>query len=143
MRYQYLFSREQMQTMTDKTRQSYEKNRKDNTPFFAFVLKTLYNRIKSDPIRYRAFGMYWWAVKAIFIEHGLDFGIANFGQDTDNQIKELYCGTTDEQTLVIADSFWWDMYESYAKGNNEYELDNQGGIYILRDDEMESLIMER
>ena len=77
MRYQYLFSREQMQTMTDQTRQSYEKNRKNNTPFFAFVLNTLYERIKSDPIRYRAFGMYWWAVKAIFIEHGLDFGIAN------------------------------------------------------------------
>lgn len=139
----YLFSREQMQIRTDEVRQSYEKNRKDDTPFFEFALNRLYQRIKNDPIRYRAFGMYWWAVKAIFIKHGFDFGITNFGQDTDDETKELYSGITDEQTLVIADDFWWDMYESYVKGNNEYDLDNQGGIYILRDDEMETLIMER
>lgn len=135
----FLFSKKQMQEMTEQVKKEYAQNAKTDKPFLEFAVEVLYNNIKQKPIRYRAFGMYWWALKALFVERGLDFGIARFGQETDDEIAKLFCGGDDEQTVVIAEAFWEDMRATYIEGNQVYPIKHYGQDYILWDSEMEDL----
>lgn len=126
-----------MQQMTEQVKKEYAQNAKTDKPFLEFAIEVLYNNIKQKPIRYRAFGMYWWALKALFVKRGLDFGLAEFGQETDDEICQLFCGGTDEQTVVIAEAFFEDMRATYVEGNQVYPFQHYGRDYILWDDEME------
>lgn len=125
--------------MTEQVKKEYAQNTKTDKSFLEFAVQTLYNNIKQKPIRYRAFGMYWYALKTLFIERGLDFGIAGFGNDMEDDIKAIYRGGTDEQTVVIAEAFWEDMRATYIEGNQQYTLNDKGETYILWDEEMEEL----
>lgn len=125
--------------LTAKKKASYAKNPHENMDFVAFACYAISENIKAKPIRYRGYGMYWYALKQVLIKHGYDFGIADFGKYDDLDMANNYAMQDDEQTIVMADSFWHEMARTTIQGNREYTLEN-GELYILDDEQMESLI---
>lgn len=139
---QYLFDPDFLAEETAKKKRSYEKNKRSDMDFESFACYAIAQNIKNKPVRYRAYGMYWWALKQVLIENGHDFGIIDFGKDNDGIMSELYRGSNNEETIVAADAFWREMLRTTIQGNNQYLLDNQTGeVYILADAEMEGLIL--
>ncbi|WP_410472092.1 hypothetical protein ACGTJS_10945 [Faucicola mancuniensis] len=137
----YTFNKQQLALMTEQKKASYEQNPHQNMTFEQFACYAIAANIKTKPIRYRSYGMYWWTLKQVLIKHGYDFGIANFGKNDsfDKELAKVYSGATDEQTIVGADAFWHEMAQTTIQGNNEFLLDTDGNTFVLYDEEMESL----
>lgn len=133
------FDSQTISKLTAQKKASYAKNRHENMDFVEFACHALAENIKSKPIRYRGYGMYWWALKELLIKYGYDFGIAGFGSSDDKDMANRYRMATDEETIVAADTFWYEMVRTNVRGNRDYRLEN-GELYSLYDDDMEQLI---
>lgn len=125
------------QAIKDSYEQHCQKNGETPKEFIRHCLDVHYERIKDKPIRYRAYGVYWWALKALFIKYGYDFGVAGWDY-VDNDYAEQYKGASDEQTCVLADMFWESYYSSHIVGSNQFWVNFTQ--YTLMDKSMEVLI---
>lgn len=89
---------------------------------------------------YRAFGMYWPAVKDIFIAQGLL--PAECTPYPDRAVAKAYRGKTDEDTLVMAEMFKDYYFSHYFVGTNTFLLDvDDEEEWTLFDPEMEQLAL--
>ena len=57
-----------------------------------FGARVIARFVEKNPLRYRDFGPYWWAVKEILIRKGLARG-----KMTNATVAAAYCGTNDGQ----------------------------------------------
>jgi len=105
--------------------------RKDWGEFMAQVIAW---RLSCDPLRYKDYGPYWWAIKPILRQYGYAVG-----EHEDNAaIGQTYCGEHDEATLLMADLFREDYLQSQFIGSNTFMLDDDGELWELYDEEMEA-----
>lgn len=89
--------------------------------------------VEQKPLRYRDFGPYWWAVKAILIQKGLSKGTIENGL-----IAAEYRGETDHETIAAAQLFADYYRATYFIGTNTFELNEDSDeIWTLYDPDYE------
>jgi len=128
----YRYSNDEIETLLKIKRANVLKNtgRKDWGEFMAQVMAW---RLSYNPLRYKDYGPYWWAIKPILRQYGYAVG-----EQTDNSvIKEIYCGEHDEATLLMAELFREDYLQTQFVGTNLFMLDNEGEYWELFDEDME------
>lgn len=103
--------------------------------FPSYALGVIERRLQKDPARYRDYGPYWWAVKALLVESGRDMG-----ERDDPMVRSAYRGETDSETIVMADEFRTQYLGTQAVGTSQFILDGESGnTYTLEDVDMDSL----
>lgn len=101
-----------------------------------YGLGVVANRLKKNPKRYRDYGPYWWALKALL----RDTGVLD-GKQTDPLVEAEYRYEMPVQTLIAADLFRDDYLKRYFVGSNEFVLNSsQPEIYVLFDPDMEQML---
>ncbi len=99
----------------------------------SFGVGVVAQRLSKDARRYRDYGPYWWALKAVMHANGYDFG-----KQSDPFISQAYRGETDEATLIMADEFRTMYLKSYIVYTNRFMLDaDNPEFYVLYDEDME------
>ncbi len=89
-------------------------------------------RLAKDPLRYRDYGPYWWAVKRMMAaaDHAM-------GEQFDPVVAAEYVGRADSETLVMAEMFRDENLMTRPVGSNVFTL-AEGSDYILFDSDMET-----
>lgn len=64
------------------------------------AVRVIRERLESDPRRYLSYGPYWWAIKKVLVDNGVPLGKVD-----DEEVRLAYTGTTDEETIVMAEEF--------------------------------------
>lgn len=101
--------------------------------FESFAAGVIERRLAKDPARYLDYGMYWAALKEVLRKHGYDFGSPVYPL-----IREVYCGDSDLQTIVMADEFRKDYLATQFVGTRVFLLNKDTGEdFSLIDDDME------
>ena len=139
----HLLSQTETAKLTAYKKASYEETPRDGMTFEQFACYIIAKNIKDSPIRYRAYGPYWWALKRVLIENGYDFGMLNFGKNDsyDKELAALYSGQDNEQTIVLADAFWRQTVATSLEGTNKFLIDDSTGeSFTLYDEDMEGLL---
>ena len=139
----HLLSQTETAKLTANKKASYEETPRDGMTFEQFACYIIAKNIKDSPIRYRAYGPYWWALKRVLIENGYDFGMLNFGKNDsyDKELVALYSGQDNEQTIVLADAFWRQTVATSLEGTNKFLIDDSTGeSFTLYDEDMEGLL---
>lgn len=95
------------------------------------AMRVIAARLRARPLAYLEFGPYWWAVKAVLIEAGYDFG-----DDGDALVAAEYRGADLAETLVAAELFKDMRRATYFVGHNTYDLAGDGIDYELVDSDM-------
>ncbi len=96
-------------------------------------LKVIAKRLVKDPIRYRDYGCYWWAIKALLNTHG-----GSYGSNDDVLMRDFYTGRTPVETLVMAEAFRDDYLKTFLIYNNKFILNaDSGEITEIIDGDME------
>ncbi|MDO4440582.1 MAG: hypothetical protein Q4B81_00180 [Moraxella sp.] len=112
--------------------------------FLKHCLDVQHERIMAKPIRYRAYGGYWWSLKQLFIKYGYDFGMPTTSQwwhDMNDGLADWYKGNNDLHTVLLADRFYNQYYPSHVAGSNTFHLPSMGMTpYTLFDPAMELVI---
>jgi len=103
------------------------------TDWGAFMAQVIAWRLSRDPLRYKDYGPYWWAIKPILHRYGYAVG----EQEDNATVRQVYCGEHDEATLLMADLFREDYLKSQFIGTNRFMLDNEGEFWELFDEDME------
>ena len=80
-------------------------------------LKVIANRVKKDPLRYRDYGPYWWAIKALLRNINV-----SLGSNDDPILRDFYKGKTPLETLVCAERFRDEYLQDFFIYNNQYVL---------------------
>ncbi|MDO5768999.1 MAG: hypothetical protein Q4P13_05800 [Psychrobacter sp.] len=132
MIYNYVFDQEYLEITTNQRIQNLAKNKPD-ADFVEFASGIIYNRLKKNIQHYRAYGPYWWPLKAILKAQGY-----NVGDDIDLTLAEAYQGANTAETIVAADLFYEDMSNKVLADNNRWTLINEEDDYIIYDEDMES-----
>lgn len=127
----YLFDPEELAREADAKRQSLKANKPDAS-FTEFAAGILYERLKTNIQRYRVYGMYWWALKDVLRRQGY-----NVGDETDDEIMDVYKGANDDETMIAADLFYLDMSTKTLVDNNRWTIDSRKADYVLYDADME------
>jgi len=102
---------------------------------FAFALGVIRRRLEKDPLRYRDYGPYWWALKQVLNDADRDMG----DQD-DSRVRATYAGDTALETLIMADEFRTLALSRWPVGNSQFLLSADDGEYSLHDQDMEALV---
>lgn len=96
-------------------------------------LKVVANRLLKDPMRYRDYGPYWFAVKAL-----LRVGGVNLGSNDNPLMREAYKGNKPVETLVMAEAFRDEYLSMYLLYSNQFILDAESGEMVeIIDGDME------
>ena len=107
------------------------KANKGLSDLLGFGLGVVSRRLAKDPGRYLDYGPYWWALKDVLTRAGYDYG-----NEGDPVLVQAYRGTSDMQTMVMADQFRTEFLEENQVGTCKFRLDAEGGEYILFDADM-------
>lgn len=100
-----------------------------------FGLSVVIQRLKKDPRRYLDYGPYWPALKDAMRRAGY-----NFGGESVPMVAAAYKGSTDTETLIMADEFRTMNLARNMLYTNQFMLDGEGGeSWVLFDADMESL----
>lgn len=84
--------------------------------------------------RYTDYGPYWFAVKDVMRRNGVD-GIGDY---TDHEIAAEYCGSSDLETLAMADLFRDSNLASRPVGTRQFTLDGYTGeLWTLADQDFD------
>jgi len=99
------------------------------------MLASVHSRIKSMPLAYLEFGVYWWALKAVMNANGYSYGDESFPL-----LKNRYSLSSPMLTVYAAYKFAEESRATNFYGNRDYQLDDNDGdsIYTLYDKDMES-----
>ena len=62
------------------------------------AVRVIRERLESDPRRYLSYGPYWWPIKKVLVDNGVPLGKVD-----DEEVRLAYTGTTDEETIVMAE----------------------------------------
>lgn len=97
------------------------------------ALEAIVRLLQQEPIRYKLFGIYWWAVKRILKQHG--YGpdqLYMLGHYTDPEAEASLPAETDEYLLVLAireqqeRAFSeWGSGDCYTPDGEPYHLEDQ------------------
>jgi hypothetical protein len=99
----------------------------------AFGLRIVADRLSRDTRRYRDYGPWWPALKAVMNRNGY-----NLGSQSDPFIEKAYSFKEDVQTLVAADEFRTMYLRNFVIYTNEFMLDGTNGkFWTLYDSDME------
>lgn len=102
--------------------------------FVVHACEVIKNRLKKDPKSYLAYGPYWWPLKKVLNANGLDIGSL-----IDEEIAREYKGSSDQETIVMAEKFRDFYYQKFFTENNQFELDPEDeNPYILHDPDCET-----
>lgn len=130
----FLYSKSEMENRVKELTDNLKANRGFSN-FESFALDVVHRRLLKDPMRYRDYGMYWPALKNIFIKKG----ITEFGGPIYPMISDTYCGDSDILTIVMADTFRNWYLSNYALGTCQFVLDiDSAEVVTITDEEMEN-----
>jgi len=105
------------------------------TDLLAFGLSLVVDRLRTDKMRYRDYGPYWWALKDVLNRNGYEIG-----NQSDPMIKEAYKGDSNLETVVMANEFRDVYLASNLVYTNKFMLDGETGeFWILFDSDMENV----
>lgn len=100
---------------------------------FETILASVHSRVKSMPLAYLEFGMYWWALKAVMNANGY-----NYGNESFPLLENQYGMSSPLLTVYAAYKFAEESRNNNFYGNRDYRLDDDGdNIYTLFDPDME------
>lgn len=109
--------------------------------FLDVAIGVIQRRLEKDPLRYRDYGPYWWALKKVLIAHGV------YDSDVmDETMAKEYTYETEEQTVTAADEFRSDYLKQYLIYTNRFDFVNEDGDieeYLLSDPDMENMAIFR
>jgi len=128
----YRYSNDEIEALLKVKRANVLKNtgRKD---WGAFMAQVIAWRLSYNPLRYKDYGPYWWAIKPILRQYGYAVG-----ENEDNTvIRQIYCGKHDEATLLMGELFREDYLQTQFIGTHLFMLDNEDEQWELFDEEME------
>ena len=95
-------------------------------------IRFIRERLESDPRRYLSYGPYWWAIKKVLVDNGVPLGKVD-----DEEVRLAYTGTTDEETIVMAEEFRSDCLDNMMLYTDRFMLDKESGRWWrLRDPDM-------
>lgn len=129
---EYLFEGDAVRSMVETMRASVLQDQ-GTEDFEDFALTVIRKRLALDPIRYRDYGPYWWAVKKLLNESEF-----YMGEDADAGIWSVYRGANAAETIVKADMFRNLYLSNFFVGANQFNLDGSGELWSLWDEDMES-----
>jgi hypothetical protein len=107
------------------------KANKGLSDLLGYGLGVVSRRLAKDPGRYLDYGPYWWALKDVLTRAGYDYG-----EEGDPVLVQAYRGTSDLQTMVMADRFRTEFLEENQVGTCKFRLDTEGSEYLLFDADM-------
>ncbi len=130
---EFMFDPEWIAAEVASKRASIKKNLGESADLLKNGLNVIAGRLKKDPMRYRDYGPYWYAVKALLRVSGVSFG------SCDNPLmREAYKGKKPVETLVMAEAFREMYLASYLKYSNQFVLDAESGeIVEVTDSDMD------
>lgn len=132
---EHLFDKEEIAALAQQRANSLKENR-GFSDFPGFALGVIERRLSKDPLRYRDYGPYWWAIKALLIDSD-----RALGERDDPIVRETYQGASAAETIVMADEFRTLYLATQAVGTNQFVLDGDtGAIYTLEDSDMEERV---
>jgi len=99
-----------------------------------FMAQVIAWRLSHDPLRYRDYGPYWWAIKKILRQYTYSVG----EQHGPEIIEQCYCGAHDEATLLMAELFREDYLRTQFIGTNCFMLNEEGESWECFDEDMET-----
>ncbi|MCM1128941.1 MAG: hypothetical protein NC211_03560 [Alistipes senegalensis] len=130
---EYLFDKESIRRRVAEAKKNLKENRGISDALGFWVNDVFMFRLKQDKKRYRDYGPYWWAVKEVLKKAGFELG-----DTTEENIRRIYCGDTDEETLIMADEFRTDYLKRNIRYTNRFLLDaEEPGFWELFDQDME------
>ncbi len=96
------------------------------------AVRVIRERLESDPRRYLSYGPYWWAIKKVLVDNGVPLGKVD-----DEEVRLAYTGTTDEETIVMAEEFRNNCLGNMKLYTDRFMLDEESGRWWrLRDPDM-------
>ena len=102
---------------------------------FTTAIGVIGRRLAKDPLDYRHYGPYWWALKKV-LKQAADLP----GDVMDEEVAAAYCSESDLETIIAADLFREAIaFALYFKHNNRFQLTAEGEDYLLIDTDMEML----
>ena len=129
---EYKFDKEMLKALVAERAANLRANRGFSN-LLRFGLGVVADRLRVDVLRYRDYGPYWFALKAIMNDAGY-----NFGNQSDPLITKEYKGDTDVETLIAADEFRTEYLRTQMIYTNKFMLDGEsGGLWTLYDQDME------
>lgn len=132
---EHLFNKEDIAALVQQKASALKENR-GYSDFPGFALGVIERRLAKDPLRYRDYGPYWWAVKALLIDSDRELG-----ERDDPLVRSTYQGDSPAETIVMADEFRTLYLSTQAVGTNQFVLDGDtGAIYTLEDPDMEARV---
>lgn len=108
------------------------KANKGLSDLLGYGLGVVSRRLAKDPLRYRDYGPWWWALKG-----ALNAGGYSYGEESDSVVAAEYTGRSGVETMVLADQFRTEWLESAQVGTSNFRLSEEGEDYILHDADME------
>jgi hypothetical protein len=112
---------------------------KEKSEFVALFVKNLASILDSKPIMYRAYGMYWWALKEMLVNNG----ISRFGESL--EVGTLNVFNYEDKALLCCAAWAYHGYNVdnglvYSSTHFAAIANDEDYTYYLEDLEMESLI---
>lgn len=111
----------------------------DEEAFVANYLAGLVKVLGSDPRQYRSFGPYWWPLKSLMIEHGIQPGAGSLELGT----LQVYTMDTPALTICAAWAYQQGRIEEGKLRTASHQLELPEGElyeYELVDEDMEAFI---
>ncbi|MCK9394268.1 MAG: hypothetical protein M0Q44_01590 [Methylobacter sp.] len=130
---EYKFDPDWVAAEVAKKRENIKANLGEGADLLKNGLKVIVGRLAKDPMRYRDYGPYWWALKALLNVHGHSYG------SNDNVLmRDAYHGKTPVETLVMAELFRDDYLQTCLIYNNQFMLSADSvEITVIVDGDME------
>lgn len=111
------------------------------------ILGNIANILRREPLRYRAYGPYWWILKREMLNQGIkDFGShidAEWYGNTDygnSTINILAAWLYEDNGFSFRNIYSSDHNVTFLQGENEGEIDVR--VYTLVDEDMEMLAIQ-
>lgn len=129
---EYLFDPAEIASRAAEMRANLKANR-NLSDALGFAVGVIWDRLGADPLDYRAYGPYWWAVKEVLRRAGKPVG-----ETTDGLILGRYRLSDDYETLVAAELFRDWYRETQFQHANQFVLDGHSGeFWTLYDEDVE------
>lgn len=103
-------------------------------------LRGIFETLEHNPLNYRNYGAFWWAIKALMTQHGYELG-----EEQENVTKDhftyaddvtLLCAAWNYQNVMIEDGY---IYQSVHTYQVEVDGDYESIEYSIEDSDMEAL----